>query len=74
LGNIKKRLAKGKGNEKEVPSEHKFTPEELDDIRARLDLMEDKPKKEGVIRSITDYFKQIKGDLTPEQKEHIENN
>lgn len=33
---------------------------------------EDKPKKKGVIRSITDYFKQIKGDLTPEQKEQID--
>ena len=33
---------------------------------------EDKPKKKGVIRRITDYFKQIKGDLTPEQKEHID--
>jgi hypothetical protein len=42
------------------------------ELNDRLDLMEDKPKKEGVIRSITDYFKQIKGDLTPEQKEHID--
>ena len=66
-----------KGSEGEkVPSEHKFTDGELKKIKDRLDLMEDKkedkPKKKGVIRSITDYFKQIKGDLTPEQKEHID--
>jgi len=76
LDHIKKMLAKRKGNEEKVPSEYQFTPKEKDDIIARLDLMEDKkedkPKKKGVIRSIADYFKQIKGDLTPEQKEHID--
>ncbi len=62
-----------KGDKLRIANVNNLGPDDDDDDEIyEEDKKEDKPKKKGVIRSIADYFKQIKGDLTPEQKEHID--